>query len=112
MDSRMIYSASEKMKGKIHWPRLTDTEWIYFGTKGGINKEIISDIINSHLSTSELYVSSTRENSFASTKQEILTLLDDILGCENFIIWNPSFTEAIEFNRIGVLRCGKSNRLV
>ena len=107
MDSRIIYSASEKMKGEIYWPKLTDTEWIYFGSSDEINEELVSERINSHFSDSDLYVAWTRDKSFESTKQNIIERMGNILGSENFIVWNSAFTEAIEFNKIGVLRCGK-----
>ncbi len=107
MDSRLIYIANEKMKQLVKWPLLNDSEWLYFGAAGEVNKDIVLKNIESHFEEKELYVAWTRNNSFKCNKTEIFECLNPILGFENFVIWNKSFRAAIEFSKIGVLRCGK-----
>lgn len=107
MNSRLIYTANERMKREIFWSKVTDTEWIYYGIADEIDYSIVIKNINAHFSDALLYISSTRQESFETTKNNILKATKNILGYQDFVIWNQSFDRAIEFNKIGVLRCGK-----
>ena len=107
MDSRLIYAASERMTSHIVWTKETETEWIYFGADKDVNLEKVSKIIDGHFSESILLVCWTRQGSFETNKDDILITTRNILGYHDFVIWNSSFDHAIEFNKIGVLRCGQ-----
>ena len=107
MESKLIYIANQKMKTKVTWSKSSDTEWIYFGAEKEANKDIVLQQINCHFSETQLYISHRRNDSFEARKNIILDSIEKILGYENFVIWNTSFTKAIEFNKIGVLRCGE-----
>lgn len=107
MESRLIYIANEKIKSKVAWFKPTDTEWIYFGATTEINKSIVQQRIDSHFSETILYIAHTRLGSFETEKNIILDKIKNILGYENFVVWNISFSKAIEFNKIGVLRYGE-----
>ncbi|MBK7292048.1 MAG: hypothetical protein KBF82_13320 [Chitinophagaceae bacterium] len=109
MESKLIYIASEKLKGKIKWPKVSDGEWIYFGAGNEIKNDIVIEKINSHFSEQLLYVSWTRQDSFQTNRKEVFENIKHILGVQDFVIWNSSFSKAIEFNKIGVLRCGKAD---
>ena len=106
MDSKLIYIANEKMKSQVDWPKTTDSEWIYFGAASEVNFDIVRQKINSHFTEQLLYISSTRQDSFQTNKENALENIKHILGVQDFVVWNSSFTKAIEFNKIGVLRCG------
>jgi hypothetical protein len=110
MNSRLIYIANERMKYHLRWPRLNGSEWIYCGTANEVNKEIVSKNIDSHFTENELYVALTRNDSFESNKKTIIASIEYILGFKNFTIWDKSFTSVIEFNKIGVFRCGKAGK--
>ena len=107
MESRLIYIANEKMKAKVAWSKSGDTEWIYFGAAEEVNTNIVLQKINFHFSETKLYISYTRKDSFETEKNIILDSIKNILGFEDFVIWNITFTKAIEFNKIGVLRYGE-----
>ena len=107
MESRLIYIANEKMKAKVAWFKPTDTEWIYFGAATEVNKNIVQQKIDLHFSETNLYIAHTRLESFETEKTTILDKIKNILGYEDFVIWNISFSKAIEFNKIGVLRYGE-----
>lgn len=109
MNSRLIYISNEKLKPLVSWPLLNDSEWIYFGVGNELNLELISKAIDRHFYEKILYVSWKRDESFECSKTEIINSIKPLLGIEDFTIWDNSFKSVIEFNKIGVLRCGKKN---
>jgi hypothetical protein len=105
MNSKLIFAASDKMKYKVHWPKVTtETEWIYFGVDTEINKDIVSKSVIAHFSDSPVYIAVTRKTSFETDMLNVLNSIESILVVSNFIIWDKNFSKAIEFNKIGVLR--------
>lgn len=109
MDSKNIYISSERMKSLVAWPSLGDTEWEYFGAEQEADKEKAWTIIDKHFDDKHFYISLDRRNSVECDRENLDKEIDALLGNQNFIIWNKSFTKAIEFNKIGVLRRGKTN---
>ncbi len=107
MNSRLIYISNEKLKPLVSWPLLNDSEWIYFGVGNELYLELIRQTIERHLHEETLYVSWMRDQSFECSKAEIINSIKPLLGIEDFTIWDKSFKSVIEFNKIGVLRCGK-----
>jgi hypothetical protein len=61
MDSKLIYSVNERMKGKICWIKATDTEWLYFGAGDEVNIDMVRKTINDHFVDPVLYISWTRQ---------------------------------------------------
>jgi hypothetical protein len=110
MDSKNIYISSERMKRLMSWPLISDTEWEYFGSEKEANKEKVKVIIDKYFEESDFYIVRDRRNSIECNKVNINSEIDSLLGTADFIIWNKSFTRAIEFNKIGVLRRGKASR--
>ena len=84
-------------------------EWVYFGTKGEVIKEIVMENIKTHFSDDNLYVVRQRNNSFQTSKDNSLEAITDLLGVEDFSLWNQPLDRVIQFNRIGVLRRGERN---
>lgn len=87
-----------------------DMEWEYFGSENEINRRKIEIIIDNYFEEDELYLVRHRSNSLACDKAGIMNEITDLLCTANFIVWNKTFTRAIEFNAIGVLRKGRSRR--
>jgi ABC-type uncharacterized transport system involved in gliding motility auxiliary subunit len=109
-DSHLIYNASDKIKYKVTWNKVTrDSEWVYFGSTDKINKELVINAINNHFADDILYVVFTRNESTRTTIENIKNAIDGFLGVQNFLIWDTDFKKAIEFNKIGTLRCGQLN---
>ncbi len=107
MDSRIIFEKSEFFKFKVTWPKVTDSEWIYFGSGKDVNYDIVLRQFEIHFPTPALFISFNRINSFETKINMAKVTLEHLIGKENFIAWDDSFTKAIEFNNIGVLRCGQ-----
>jgi hypothetical protein len=107
MDSRIIFEKSEYLKDKVMWPKVTDSEWIYFGAEQDANYEIVLNQFHIHFLSPELFISVDRNNSFETNINASRTTLQHLVGKENFIAWGNSFTKVIEFNKIGVLRYGQ-----
>jgi len=42
-----------------------------------------------------------------TNQKEILKLTADLLGIADFFIWDADIKKVIEFNKIGVFRCGQ-----
>ena len=95
------------MQRKVNWTRVTpDSEWIFFGTSDIINKDLIVNTINNHFADDKLYIAFTRKESMPSNKKDIEKAIDGFLGFQNFLIWDTGFKKAMEFNKIGTMRCG------
>ena len=106
MDSRLIFAASEKIKPQVSWVIHSETEWVYFGAGDEVNLDFVKEIVDNRFSDTLLRISLTRQGSFESHINDFLATTKNILGHRNFIVWNSSFDQAIEFNTIGVLRYG------
>ena len=109
LDPKLIYTASEAMKLKVSWTKVTvDSEWTYFGDGNEVNRGVVEDSMNSHFTdNASLYVSTTRQQSFEANKSETIEQIEELLGKESFFIWDTKFRKVIEFNRIGVMRRGQ-----
>src|SRR5579875_1989902 len=109
MDSRLIHKTSEKLIANIDWIKPFDTEWIYCGSKGEVKFDVVEKELNEFLDSDMLYVVITRNNSFETSKQNLLPSISNIVGSKNLFIWNENFKKVIEFNQIGVFRKGIFN---
>ena len=98
---------SERLITKIKWPEDENLGWTYYGAEDKVKLDIVMETLNRHFSDDSLYVCWTRQNCFEVSKENILSEVNNILGYEDFRIWNKSFTRAIQFNKIGVLKCGE-----
>jgi hypothetical protein len=107
MESRLIYIANERMRANIQFAETSNYGWEYFGAKPEVNIEKVKQKINDHFEEEALYVAHSRNDSMETTKKTVIDDIKGILGVEDFSIWNSSFTSVIDFNKIGVLRCGK-----
>ncbi len=107
MDSRLIYESSVTMKQKINWDKVGDSEWIYFGAGDELNIELVIITIDSSFSDEILNIALTRKGSFQTDKKLIKSSIINLLNASDFIIWDTSFSRAIEFNKIGIFRQGK-----
>lgn len=107
VESRIIFEKSEYLKFKVIWPKVNDSEWIYFGDGNDVIYDIVLRQFEIHFLNPALFISFNRTNSFETTINMAITTLQHLLGRENFIAWDDSFTKAIEFNNIGVLRFGQ-----
>jgi hypothetical protein len=108
MDSHLIYTASDSMKNKVNWIKVTpDSEWFYFGINDEIKKKSLVNAIDNHFAEDTLYVAFTRKESFQTSKRDIAKTIDNLLGFQDFFIWDTDFKKVMEFNKIGTLRCGQ-----
>jgi hypothetical protein len=107
MESSLIYSASRSLKHKVNWIKVSaETEWIYFGAQDEANKPIVVKSINEYFPDSTLYIALGRKDSRQADKCEIGEAIDNILGIQDFLIWEMGFKKVVEFNHIGVMRRG------
>ena len=107
MEPSLIYSANKSLKYKINWIKLTaETEWIYFGAQNETDKPLVIQSINEYFTDTSLYLILDRKESCKAEKYEIGKVIEDILGSQNFFIWDTTFKKVIEFSPIGVMRRG------
>jgi len=107
MEPSLIYSANKSLKYKINWIKLTaETEWIYFGAQNETDKPLVIQSINEYFTDTSLYLVLDRKESCKAEKYEIGKVIEDILGSQNFFIWDTTFKKVIEFSPIGVMRRG------
>ena len=89
------------MKSLLIWPLISDTEWEYFGSEQETDKVKAKLIVDKYFDEDDFYIVRHRRNSIHCSKANINNEIDSLLGTTDFIIWNKSFTRAIEFNKIG-----------
>ena len=106
MESRLIYETSKHLTSKIHWDRVIESEWMYCGSKGEVKFDIVLKHIRDHFIDSKLYVVLTRNDSFETSKENINKTVEQLIGSDDFLIWDFRFERVIEFNKIGVFRKG------
>ena len=109
MESRLIYIANKKMRANITIDESPHAGWVYFGAQPEVNLEFVQHTINQHFKEEILYIAHHRNDSTSTTGQNVLEEIKDIIGRDNFSIWNTTFTKVIDFNEIGVLRCGRKS---
>ncbi|MBK9982075.1 MAG: hypothetical protein IPP15_06540 [Saprospiraceae bacterium] len=112
MDSRLIFISSKTFQSKIEWEqtKYPDSEWSAIKSDILSAKEQVYQIIVNFFDSDILHVSIGRKNSFTTNKNQILSQIETLINQSNFYIWNERFTSTIEFNKIGVLRCGQVSR--
>lgn len=64
-------------------------------------------ILDNYFNENNVYNVLDRRNAIECNQINIDIEINSLLGNQNFIIWNKSFTLAVEFNKIGVLRRGQ-----
>ena len=109
MDSHLIYTVSDSKKNKIVWDKVTpESEWIYiFNANNEISEKLVIDNINCHFINDLLFIVSTRQLSKQISKKGINKEIIQLLVDQNILIWDADFVKAMEFNKIGTMRCGK-----
>jgi hypothetical protein len=103
MDSKQLYNAAEHLTPIVTW----DNDWIHFGTGDQTKNETVNQYIDNFLVDENLKLVHKRLDSGQKKKTEIKKEIEELLGQENFQIWNESMTRVIDFNRIGVLKLGR-----
>jgi hypothetical protein len=103
MDSKQLYVAAGHLSSNIDW----DKDWIHFGTGTDLKKDLVDELIDKFLIDETLNLVHGRQDSGRHFKDEVKNKILDLLGKENFQLWNESLTKVIEFNRIGVLKLGR-----
>lgn len=107
MESRLLHSATNSLKSKLHWRKIDTDEWIYFGTGENIDSDLVRKSINEHFNGEEIFFVYERTNSGLLDKEEYQKMFNSILGNKSFFLWNKKLTKTIEFNYIGILRFGE-----
>ena len=102
MESRELFKAAGHLSTTLNW----DQEWIHFGTGDKIKTELIEDLIDNFLVGNHVNLVFGRTNSGTFDKAEILSRITDLLGAQNFQLWNESLDKAIQFEIVGVLLKG------
>lgn len=103
MDSKQIYKAAEHLSNVVTW----EDKWVHFGTGVNVNSELIVKLINDYLKDDQLYFVHTRRNSDLKLKEVILDEIKQLLGQEEFQLWDSKMEKVIKFDEIGVLLLGK-----
>ncbi len=106
MESRLIYKASEHHRSKIDWIRQGESEWIYCGSKGEVKFETVGNELKDFFKSDKFFIAKTRNDSFESTPENLLSSVIEIVGARDFFIWDEAFQMVVEFSKIGVFRKG------
>ena len=108
MDSRLIHKTSEHLKHDIDWLKPGESEWIYCGSEGEVNFDMIKNELGTFFNEGKYYVVTTRAGSYETDSGTLLGSVSDKIGVIDFYIWNENFQKVVEFNKIGVFRKGIS----
>ena len=107
MESRLIYILSRNKD--VSWLNSTreNGSWLYMGNDTESRRQFASQIIQDHFSLDTLYVVKTRNDSFETTKDDFIGEIENMIGVQEFLVWDTNFIRVVEFN-IDVLRCGEA----
>jgi hypothetical protein len=103
MDSKQLYVAAGHLSSIVNW----DKDWTHFGTGTDIKSDLINELIDKFLMDETLNFVHDRRDSGRHHKDEMKNIIQDLLGDDDFQLWNESLTKVIDFNRIGVLKLGR-----
>ncbi|MBV4357614.1 hypothetical protein [Pinibacter aurantiacus] len=112
MESRLIYEANKKSIGKVEWIEHAGGEWAYCGVKEDFRRELVEAELSSFFNQDVFYFSKTRKDSFTRMKQELMLHIEEMIGVNEFCIWNDEFKRVMEFNKIGTFRKGEFSKSV
>lgn|GEM_PF-1040981 len=112
MDSRLIYEANKKAIAKVDWIKHAGSEWAYCGVKDDFRYELIESELSSFFNQNVFYFSTTRKDSFACMKQDLIRRIEEMIGVKQFCIWSEEFKKVMEFNTIGTFRKGEFSKSV
>jgi len=102
MESRDIYNRSRKT---IQW----EEKWIHIGTGQKIKLEQLTSHIDDQFQIEKtLILKRGRRNSEETQKKNILIKIKNLIGLEDFELWNKQFDKAIKFNKLGVINKSKN----
>lgn len=107
MESRLLYNVTNFLQKNLEWQKVNDEEWIYFGSGKDVNMEIAQKWINEHFKGYDIYLVQNRVNSGSLDETLINNMFKQMLGNDDFFLWNKDLTKAIEFKSVGVLRLGE-----
>ena len=101
MESRDIFNRSRK---SIEW----EANWIHIGTGKEINKALLEKTIANQFSEKE-YIMLKRGRTDSKTIQtnSAVNSIMELIGFENFELWDKEFINAIKFDKIGVMNKSK-----
>lgn len=106
MDSRLLHKSTAFLKGKVKWDGDSHSQWKSIGQGLERDFKVIVNVIFEHFGEQDLYLVRARTNSEKVLTSELMSKIKSIVGVEDFMLWSPDMTMAIEFNKIGVLRTG------
>lgn len=107
MESRLLHKSTSFLKGKVEWEGDAHSEWISIGQCGDRDFSVIARLILEHFGECDLFLVRERDNSMKIQAVDVISILEPLVGIENFFLWSFELDRAIEFNRIGVLRRGR-----
>lgn len=97
MESREIYNRSRRT---ITW----EQNWIHIGTGNNVNEKIIEETINEIFGQQDyLMLKKGRRDSKVIQTNEAKTTILNLIGMEDFELWDKDFERAVKFNKIGVI---------
>lgn len=109
MDIHLIHKTSEKLKLKIDWINHAETEWEYCGAAGEVKWDVVAETSTNFFHANRLFVATTRNGSFETDKDNLISSIQQLVGAKNFFVWSEDFQRVIEFNQIGIFRRGVFN---
>ncbi len=97
MESREIYNRSRRT---IDW----EQNWIHIGTGNKVKEKLIEETIKEIFSHQDyIMLKRGRRDSKVIQISQAKTTILNLIGIEDFELWDKDFERAIKFNKIGVL---------
>ncbi len=106
MESKLLHKTTELKHSKVLWEYINGSEWVSFKQNNEIDFILIYNKIEEFLTKDEIYLVWERNNSGLINYRHDKMLRAFLNIGNNFSLWNLELTKTIEFNRIGVFKCG------
>lgn len=114
MNSYLIFQINKTLIPKVEWIKLSsegESEWQFISVEKGIKTKVFEEIVKNHLTTDFFIFSLSRKSSSRISYSELIDRILLEYETQNFIIWDDSFQNILEFNNVGIYRYGTYNNI-
>ena len=107
MDPRAIYKATARLIHHAKWENTGQTEWIHSGLGAEFKESMVQERINQFFPQERVLLVLNRRNALDIPTDEAARYLRQMLSDGPIALWDHSLTQTMQFNRIGVFKCGR-----
>jgi hypothetical protein len=107
MEATAVYNACRHLQSRCKWRFLEGNEWSYVGDSNEFELKEATSRLATFFGQGSVYVVADRRHVCEVPLSYAATSVRDNLKDHDVTVCDLSFTKAMHFSRIGVVRCGQ-----